>query len=656
MKLTRISAVLLVLTLVVAVILSPVLTGTIKAVDDCVAATVYVDASRPNDSGDGLSWTHAKKTIQAGINAVCHGGTVYVAEGVYNQPADSDGWDIVHLDEDLTLIGAGAPKTIIDGQNLYRGISITSHDGQVNTIRGFTVRNCRGPNYEDALLPTFSSYLAGVGISFPDVRPGMFNGSRTHPDGGGIWITDWHTVTIEDCSIIDNHGRDGGGIYNSGQLTMNRCTVANNAAYGQGGGIYMYFPGGEGHPAATLDLTNCTISGNTAIDGDGGGIYCGTEMHLLNCTITGNSATDETAKGGGFANYAQQTAYFNNCIVANNTATDASTNNGYSSGVVVSGGYNIDSENSCYFDEPTDQINTDPLLGPLQNNGGPTSTCAITAGSPAYNRGTGGTDTDQRGITRPQAGAYDIGAYELIATPTIIACSPDQSLAGLCPLTVVITGTNLDWVTSVNFGPGITVNSFQANSPTQITANICIAGAAAPGPRDISVTTPWNTITKANAFTVIPLSALNSGGSGSSGTGGGGTPGNTPPVPLASIVVQSASLSTKAVTPGTPVTVTADITNKSTVNGAKKVTLYVNGQVESTQGVTVNSGSSSKLTFNVSRSEPGDYTVYVDGVPAGSFKVEMITGNDSILIFSAVLIALVFILGLVMLWRRQRTG
>jgi len=70
----------------------------------------------------------------------------------------------------------------------------------------------------------------------------------------------------------------------------------------------------------------------------------------------------------------------------------------------------------------------------------------------------------------------------------------------------------------------------------------------------------------------------------------------------------------------------------------------------------VNSGGSTKLTFNVSRSEPGDYSVYVDGVPAGSFKVEMVTGNDGILIFSAALVAIVLILGLVMLRRRQHAG
>jgi len=148
---------------------------------------------------------------------------------------------------------------------------------------------------------------------------------------------------------------------------------------------------------------------------------------------------------------------------------------------------------------------------------------------------------------------------------------------------------------------------------------------------------------------------VSTGGPTSHGSSFSGSITTTPPITNAVIQTQSASLSAKTVTPGTPVTVTADIINKSTVNGNKKVTLYVNGQVETTQGVNVNSGSTSKLTFNVSRSEPGDYTVYVDGVPAGSFKVEMVTGNDSILIFSAVLIALAFIAGMFMLWRRQRS-
>jgi hypothetical protein len=62
------------------------------------------------------------------------------------------------------------------------------------------------------------------------------------------------------------------------------------------------------------------------------------------------------------------------------------------------------------------------------------------------------------------------------------------------------------------------------------------------------------------------------------------------------------------------------------------------------------------LTFNISRSEPGDYNVYVDGVPAGSFKVELFRESDTILLISAALVAIAFILGMVMLGRRQRAG
>ena len=112
--------------------------------------------------------------------------------------------------------------------------------------------------------------------------------------------------------------------------------------------------------------------------------------------------------------------------------------------------------------------------------------------------------------------------------------------------------------------------------------------------------------------------------------GSPGTYAYSPPATLPNIVTQSASLSAKTVTPGTPITVTADITNKGAVNGSKKVTVYVNGQEETSQGLTVNSGGSTKLTFKVSRSEPGDYNVYVDGVPAGSFKVEMLRESDTI--------------------------
>ena len=287
----------------------------------------------------------------------------------------------------------------------------------------------------------------------------------------------------------------------------------------------------------------------------------------------------------------------------------------------------------------------------------PTFTCALTTSSPAYAHGdrSAAPDTDQRGVPRP-IGSCCIGAYEAIPPPIIIVnpaitdVNPASGTQGQCPMTVVLTGTNLSGVTSVSFGTGITVTSFTVNSNTQITVTICIDANATPGDRNVSVTTPAGTWT--GLFTVVSQSI----GSGSHNSSMTGFVSLSPPVTNPVILTSGASLSAKSVAPGTPVMVTADVINKSAVNGSKKVTLYVNGQVESTQGVTVNRGGSTKLSFNVSRNEPGDYNVYVDGVPAGSFKVELFRESDGILIFSAVLVALAFVLGMVMLWRRQRTG
>jgi hypothetical protein len=91
---------------------------------------------------------------------------------------------------------------------------------------------------------------------------------------------------------------------------------------------------------------------------------------------------------------------------------------------MTSHGYNLSSDNSCNFDGPGDMDNTNPLLGPLQNNGGPTFTQALISGSPAIDAGnpSGCNDgqghllkTDQRGMPRPDledAGGCDMGAFE----------------------------------------------------------------------------------------------------------------------------------------------------------------------------------------------------------------------------------------------------
>jgi hypothetical protein len=113
-------------------------------------------------------------------------------------------------------------------------------------------------------------------------------------------------------------------------------------------------------------------------------------------------------------------------------------------------------------------------------------------------------------------------------------------------------------------------------------------------------------------------------------------------------IVQSASLSSSQ-TSGGPVTVQATVANTSTVNGVTRVRLYVNGQLDSEQAVTVTSGKQTPVSFTVSRNEPGTYQVYVNGTSAGSFTV---SDNSTILYISIAFILLAFILGIILIYRK----
>jgi hypothetical protein len=349
--------------------------------------------------------------------------------------------------------------------------------------------------------------------------------------------------------------------------------------------------------------------------------------------------------------------YFKNCIVANNTAGMSQWNNGYD-GIGTgthSQGYNISNDSAGgYFDQATDKINTNPLLGTLQNNGGPTSTHAITTASPAFNGGTadGAPVTDQRGVVRPQLGLFDIGAFELqILAPTIAAVNPGQGTQGES-LTAIITGTNLTGATGVSFGAGIIVTGFTVNSSTQITAGISIASDAAVGSRTVSVSTQGGTGSLDNGFTVNNLqNPLIGSGSHSSTTSTSFSPAQTVVNPT--FTVQNASLSTGRPADGGLVTVNATIGNTSAVNGTTNIRLYVNGHVECERGVAVASGQQVPVSFNISRSEPGTYQVHVNGAPAGSFTVESSNMTDILLYASIASILMSLGLGSVYLVRRR---
>jgi hypothetical protein len=233
-------------------------------------------------------------------------------------------------------------------------------------------------------------------------------------------------VTISGLTIANgavSGSMTGGGIYNGyAKLTITNSTISGNSA-DEGGGIYTF---GD-LPATGTDITNSTISGNTA-DTLGGGIYGSGvgSTTITNSTISGNSAG---GGGGVYNNGFGHTVYARNSIVALNTSSYGPD----VSGGLVSQGFNFIGNNSGALITPNtgDQIGTaalpfDPMLGPLQDNGGPTKTHALLLSSPAIERGhSSGSDTDQRGFARPvdspvigNAGGgdgSDIGAYEVQA-------------------------------------------------------------------------------------------------------------------------------------------------------------------------------------------------------------------------------------------------
>ena len=231
------------------------------------------------------------------------------------------------------------------------------------------------------------------------------NGNRSTDDGGAIHNRGEASLTIRDSTISNNTaaGDDGGAIHSTtgSTLVIENSTISHNSAASDGGGI-------NNQSGSTLTLVNSTVSGNTAAD-LGGGIKNPTglpegagNVTIINSTIANNSAKD----GGGV--FGGNRVEIMNTILANNSGGDCSSS-------ISSNGYNLDSDDTCGLSRPEDLRNREPMLGQLQDNGGPTATHALLPGSPAIDAGYNGVyflKVDQRGTARPQGGRIDIGAFE----------------------------------------------------------------------------------------------------------------------------------------------------------------------------------------------------------------------------------------------------
>jgi CSLREA domain-containing protein len=198
----------------------------------------------------------------------------------------------------------------------------------------------------------------------------------------------------------------------AGTMTILRSTINGNVAATDGGG----FSARNGQ----VQMVNTTIAGNRA-GGNGGGLWALTPVELNAVTIARNVAdTDGTGgeMGGGIYNVPQMVdtpVEIENSLVALNRLGDGARSD-CAGDPVASLGHNLltglGPTGACTgFDDPTDRVRSNPKIGLLKANGGPTKTIALLANSPALNRARSSTapGRDQRGVKRRDP---DIGAYE----------------------------------------------------------------------------------------------------------------------------------------------------------------------------------------------------------------------------------------------------
>jgi hypothetical protein len=371
------------------------------SVQSAHAATITV--TNTNDSGPG-SLRDALAIANDGdtIDATGVSGTILLTSGE------------LQINHKVTINGSGAGKLAVNGNATF---TVFDNGASNVTISGFTITNGNGgiSNPSGALTLSDSNVVNNVGGG---IQNGNFACDACRP-----------ALTITDSTVS---GNSGGGISNANaDLTVSNSTISGNSTTGNGGGISSG-AGGTNFHESTVTISNSTISGNSAA-GDGGAIDNGGGFHGLasllvsNSTLSGNSAT---GNGGGIYNNSQQgggaTLELGGTILNAGSSGENIFNNG---GMVTSLGYNVSSDNGGGFlIGPGDQINTDPMLGPLQDNGGPTFTHALLPGSPAIDAGnpsfTPPPPYDQRGpgFARVVNGRIDIGSFEVqgpTPTPTV---------------------------------------------------------------------------------------------------------------------------------------------------------------------------------------------------------------------------------------------
>jgi hypothetical protein len=331
---------------------------------------------------------------------------------------------------DSLVQGNAAPA----GGGLYLDTNSRATISNSQILSNTAVGISGGGIYNQGILTLTASTLGGNQVVAGEDPPPANSG------GGGLYI--YSTARADLTNVLVEHNEtvsEGGGLYNFGSLTVMQSVLRHNHA-SQGGALYAY---------ARATLTGVSVVSNTAEVGVAASIYdrsgiqiqdslftdnttglfsTGYDFAIINTTFSGNQFYGVGNNGRGTLNHVTFSgngvglySLYSYGLTVKNTLLDGNGSDCEFQQPVdeddISAGFNFASDATCagLFTHVADHNEEDPLLGPLGDHGGPTLTHLPQADSPVIDAGIclGGPPADQRGITRPQGPACDIGAVEV---------------------------------------------------------------------------------------------------------------------------------------------------------------------------------------------------------------------------------------------------
>jgi hypothetical protein len=416
------------------------------AIWDCVEQTTVFN---PNDSG--------VDSLRQAIADVCPGGTITFDSSLSGATINLA--STLTINKDLTIDGSAlASRVSISGQGAVRVFSVNT--GITATLNNLIITKGNttsggGGIYTEGILTLNNCLISD-------------NYSASQP-GGGIFNNSGGELTVNNSTLSNNVGEWGGGIENyASTVTVRSSTfITNRTISGANGG------GMDSWGGSTALVVNSTFTGNSARERGGGILNYGSTMTVINSTLSANSGP---SGGSGIANFGGGTLHLSNTLIANSAAgTDCYTDSNLATNV-----NNLIEDDSC-----SPALTGDPNLAALADNGGATQTMALLSGSPAIDAGDATTcasapvnKLDQRGVTRPQGSACDIGAYEYIAVAPILPVGLNGNGPGGVGITDGTTPLEL-WLQAdsgvINSGSSVSTWTDQSgnnNNATQGHANL----------------------------------------------------------------------------------------------------------------------------------------------------------------------------------------